>query len=62
MAQKQWKCTACGETFESELALDRHNRSAHSQCKCEVCGRILRSESELAIHNRIAHPEEIPMR
>jgi hypothetical protein len=58
MAQKQCKCRVCGETFDSELALERHYRTTHSQCKCEICGRTFQSESELEIHNRIAHPEE----
>lgn len=57
MAQNQYKCEACGATFNSEAELERHNRTAHSQYKCEACGATFNSESELEAHNRTAHPE-----
>ena len=58
MAQNQYKCEACGATFNSEAELEKHNRTAHSQYKCEVCGATFSSESELEIHNRSMHPEK----
>ena len=57
MAQNQYKCEACGATFNSEAELETHNRTMHSQYKCEACGQVFNSESELEAHNRTAHPE-----
>jgi DNA-directed RNA polymerase subunit RPC12/RpoP len=57
MAQKQYKCQACGATFNNEAELDRHNRTAHSQYRCEACGQTFKSEAELEAHNRSMHPE-----
>lgn len=58
MALNQYKCEECGATFNSEMALEDHNRSMHSRYKCEACGQIFSSEGELQTHNRIAHPEQ----
>jgi DNA-directed RNA polymerase subunit RPC12/RpoP len=57
MAQNQYKCEACGATFNTEVELERHNRTMHSQYKCAVCGATFNSESELDAHNREMHPE-----
>jgi DNA-directed RNA polymerase subunit RPC12/RpoP len=57
MAQNQYKCEACGATFNSEEALERHNRMLHSQHKCLFCGEAFTSETELEAHNRTMHPE-----
>jgi DNA-directed RNA polymerase subunit RPC12/RpoP len=62
MAQNQYKCEACGATFNSEAELERHNRTAHSQYKCEACGATFSSESELEAHNRSMHPEKTSTR
>lgn len=58
MVQNQYKCEACGATFNTEAELEQHNRTTHSQYKCEVCGEIFTSESELDAHNRSMHPEK----
>lgn len=58
MALNQYKCEECGATFNSEAALEEHNRSMHSRYKCEACGQVFSSESELEAHNRVAHPEQ----
>jgi len=57
MAQNQYRCQACGETFNSEADLEQHNRKVHPQFRCEVCGQTLTSENELEAHNRSMHPE-----
>jgi DNA-directed RNA polymerase subunit RPC12/RpoP len=57
MAQIQYKCEACGATFNTEAELENHNRTIHSQYKCEVCGATFNSESELESHNRSMYPE-----
>lgn len=57
MAQNQYKCEACGASFNSEAELETHNRTMHSQYKCEACGQMFNSQSELEAHNRTAHPE-----
>lgn len=58
MALNQYKCQECGATFNSQAALEEHNRSMHSRYTCEVCGQVFHSENELEVHNRVAHPEE----
>ena len=62
MTQNQYKCEACGATFDTQAELDRHYRATHSQYKCEVCGATFTSESELDAHNRSMHPESTPSR
>jgi DNA-directed RNA polymerase subunit RPC12/RpoP len=57
MAQNQYKCEACGATFNSEAELEAHNRTTHSQYKCEHCGQVFNSEAELEDHNRTMHPK-----
>jgi DNA-directed RNA polymerase subunit RPC12/RpoP len=57
MAQNQYKCGACGATFNTEAELEQHNRTMHSQYKCEACGQMFSSESDLEAHKRTAHPE-----
>ena len=57
MALKQYKCEACGATFNTEAELKTHNRTMHSQYKCEACGQMFNSESELEAHNRTTHRE-----
>jgi DNA-directed RNA polymerase subunit RPC12/RpoP len=54
MAQNQYKCEACGATFDTKA---EHNRMAHSQYTCEACGQTFNSEAELEAHNRQMHPE-----
>ena len=58
MAQNQYKCEACGASFNSEAELEQHNRAMHSQYKCEACGQTFNSQSELEAHTRTAHPEQ----
>lgn len=58
MTLNQYKCEECGAIFNSEAALEDHNRSMHSRFKCEACGQTFNSESELEAHNRVAHPEQ----
>ena len=58
MALNQYKCQECGATFNSQAALEEHNRSMHSRFTCEACGQVFHSENELEVHNRVAHPEE----
>ncbi len=58
MALNQYKCEECGATFNSQAALEEHNRSMHSRFTCEACGQTFGSERELEAHNRIVHPEE----
>jgi DNA-directed RNA polymerase subunit RPC12/RpoP len=53
-----YRCEECGATFDSEAALEQHNRTIHSQYKCEACGQTFGSETELETHNRVAHPEQ----
>lgn len=62
MAQNQYKCEACGATFNTEAELEQHKRTMHSQYKCEVCGATFSSESELEEHNRSMHPDRTPSR
>lgn len=62
MAQNQYKCEACGATFNTEAELEEHKRTMHAQYKCDICGRTFGSESELETHNSVAHPEETPAR
>jgi DNA-directed RNA polymerase subunit RPC12/RpoP len=62
MAQNQYKCEACGATFNTEAELERHNRTTHSQYKCEVCGATFSSKNELETHNRNQHPEKTSTR
>jgi transposase-like protein len=57
MAQNQYKCEACGATFNSQAELEKHNRTMHSRYTCEACGETFNSESDLEAHNRQAHPE-----
>lgn len=58
MAQNQYKCEACGASFNSEAELEQHNRAMHSQYKCEACGQTFNLQSELEAHTRTAHPEQ----
>jgi DNA-directed RNA polymerase subunit RPC12/RpoP len=57
MAQNQYKCEACGATFDTKAELEQHNRMTHSQYTCEACGQTFNSEAELEAHNRQMHPE-----
>jgi DNA-directed RNA polymerase subunit RPC12/RpoP len=57
MAQYEYTCQTCGETFETGVELEEHNRMVHSQYKCEICGQTFGSESELETHNLVMHPE-----
>lgn len=58
MNLNQYKCQECGATFNSQAALEEHNRSMHSRYTCDACGQVFHSENELEVHNRVAHPEE----
>ena len=62
MAQNQYTCEACGEMFNTQAELERHNRAAHSRYRCEACGASFDSQSELDAHNRNMHPEKTPSR
>jgi len=62
MLEEEHRCKICGATFDTETALEKHNRTLHSHYECGICGRTLRSQKELEIHNRIMHPEEVPVR
>ncbi|HET6822249.1 MAG TPA: C2H2-type zinc finger protein [Anaerolineales bacterium] len=57
MAQDQYRCDECGATFNSEVALEQHNRTTHSRFTCEACGQTFSSERELEEHNTQMHPE-----
>ena len=56
MTQDQYRCEECGATFDSQTALEQHNRTMHSRFTCEACGQTFSSESELEAHNREVHP------
>jgi transcription elongation factor Elf1 len=57
MAENQFTCKTCGETFETGVELEEHNRMMHSQYKCEICGQTFDTEKELEAHNLAMHPE-----
>ncbi len=57
MAQDQYRCEECGATFNSQAALEQHNRTTHSRFTCEACGQTFSSERELEEHNTQMHPE-----
>lgn len=58
MAQTQYKCGICDESFETYEELRHHERKMHSQYKCDVCGQSLDSERELEAHTLAMHPEQ----
>lgn len=57
MTQFEYTCQTCGESFETGVELEEHNRKRHSQYKCEICEQIFDSEKELETHNLAMHPE-----
>lgn len=57
MAQEQYRCGECGESFTSRPALEEHARMVHSLYTCEVCGERFGSGDELEEHNRRLHPD-----
>jgi transposase-like protein len=57
MAQNQYKCEECDATFNSQVELEKHNRTMHSRYTCEACGQVFNSEAELEAHHRQMHPE-----
>ena len=64
MTQDQYKCRECGQSFDSQLELEQHNRNVHSHYTCEECGQTFGSENELKEHMRRMHPEieKVPTR
>ena len=53
----KYKCEECGETFDSEIELEQHNRKVHSRYTCENCREAFTEEKEFAAHNFKMHPE-----
>ena len=57
MAQEQFRCGECGESFTSQSALEEHNRMAHSLYTCEACRERFGSERQMEEHKREVHPD-----
>ena len=57
MAQDQHNCKECGETFDSYMKLEQHNRMIHSRYTCEHCEETFGSEDDLQEHMRRMHSE-----
>lgn len=57
MDELEYKCEECGETFESEVDLEQHNRKVHSRYTCQNCREAVGTEEEFAAHNFKMHPE-----
>ena len=36
----QYKCEECGETFDTEVELEQHNRKVHSRYTCDIFPNI----------------------
>lgn len=60
MTQRQaYSCTACGDVFDSEAALQAHNQQAHAQSQqfvCRACGETFGSQEAMRAHGQAAHP------
>ena len=54
---EKYRCEECGETFESQVAWEQHNRKVHSRYTCENCQEDFGAEEEFAAHNFKVHPE-----
>lgn len=54
---EKYRCEECGETFESQVAWEQHNRKVHSRYTCENCQEHFGAEEEFAAHNFKVHPE-----
>ena len=54
---EKYRCEECGETFESQVAWEQHNRKVHSRYTCENCQEHFGAEEEFAAHNFKMHPE-----
>jgi transposase-like protein len=54
---EKYRCEECGETFESQVAWEQHNRKVHSRYTCENCPEHFGAEEEFAAHNFKVHPE-----
>lgn len=57
MAEKEFVCEICGETFDQEVDWERHNRKVHSRYTCETCHDTFGAEEEFQSHNFKMHPE-----
>ena len=57
MAEKEFVCELCGETFDNGRVWERHNREVHSRYTCETCHDTFGAEDEFASHNFKMHPE-----
>lgn len=57
MAQKEFVCEICGETFDKEADWEKHNRKVHSRYTCENCHDTFGAEEEFQSHNFKMHPE-----
>ncbi len=57
MAEKEFVCELCGETFDQEVDWERHNRKVHSRYTCETCHDTFGAEEEFQSHNFKMHPE-----
>lgn len=57
MAENQYRCEECGETFDNQPELEQHYRTVHSRFTCEICGETFDSETEFEAHSRITHPD-----
>ncbi len=58
MVLNQYKCQACGATFNSREDLRTHNRAEHSQYECEECQQMFNSQTELDTHVQEMHLEQ----
>ena len=54
---ENYRCEECGETFESQVAWEQHNRKVHFRYTCENCQEHFGAEEEFAAHNFKMHPE-----
>jgi len=57
MAENQYKCEICSETFNSEEEREKHNRIVHPGYTCETCRQTFNKEAEFQAHNFKMHPE-----
>ena len=60
MAQDQelYRCDECGETFDSDVEWELHNRKIHSRYTCQNCREAFDAEDEFAAHTIEKHPEQ----
>jgi len=56
--QKRLKCIKCGEPFESQEILQKHEKMHEKEIICESCGMKFKSKDFWRTHRKREHTED----